>query len=79
VEGMRDLMMTPDHLYVNMVRDLYGLGQVLKKKFRLLRVSYTVFMFALVVGVLLFLVVFAMDATLGGDLLDSSATLPLLP
>jgi hypothetical protein len=79
VEGMRNLMMTPDHLYVNMVRDLYGLGQVLKKKFQLLRISYTVFMFALVAGVLLFLVVFAMDATLGGDLLDSSATLPLLP
>ena len=79
VDGMRDLMMTPDHLYINMVRDLYGLGQVLKKKFRLLRISYTVFMFALVAGVVLFLVVFAIDATVARDLLDSSTTLPLLP
>ena len=79
VDGMRDLMMTPDHLYINMVRDLYGLGHVLKKKFRLLRISYTVFMFALVAGVVLFLVVFAIDATVARDLLDSSTTLPLLP
>ena len=79
VEGMRDLMMTPEHLYINMVRDLYGLGQVLKKKFQLLRVSYTVFMFTLVVGVGMFVLVFALDATVAGNLLDSSTTLPLIP
>ncbi len=79
VEGMKDLMMTPDHLYINMVRDLYGLGQVLKKKFRLLRISYTVFMFALVIGVGGFVVVFALDATVAQDLLDSGAMLPVIP
>ena len=79
VEGMRDLMMTPDHLYINMVRDLYGLGQVLKKKFNLLRISYTVFMFALIIGVGGFVVVFALDATIAQDLLDSGALLPVIP
>ena len=79
VEGMKDLMMTPDHLYINMVRDLYGLGQVLKKKFRLLRISYTVFMFALVIGVGGFVVVFALDATIAQDLLDSGTLLPVIP
>ena len=79
VEGMRDLMMSQDHLYVNMVRDLYGLGQVLKTKFQLLRISYTVFMFALVVGVGLFVLVFALDATIAGELLEPQATLPILP
>ncbi len=79
VEGMRDLMLTQDHLYVNMVRDLYGLGQVLKTKFQLLRVSYTVFMFALVLGVGLFVVVFALDATIARDLLEPQGALPLLP
>ena len=79
VEGMRDLMMTPDHLYVNMVRDLYGLGQVLKTKFRLLRISYNVFMVALVLGVGMFVVVFALDATIARDLLDPGGSLPLLP
>ena len=79
VEGMRDLMLTQDHLYVNMVRDLYGLGQVLKTKFQLLRISYTVFMFALVLGVGLFVIVFALDATIASDLLDSQGALPVLP
>ena len=60
-QGMRDLMESQDLLYFNMVRDLYGLGKVLDKKFRLLRISYTVFMFALVVGVGTFVLVFALD------------------
>ena len=79
VEGMRDLMLTQDHLYVNMVRDLYGLGQVLKTKFQLLRISYTVFMFALVIGVGLFVIVFALDATIASDLLGTQDALPLIP
>ncbi len=60
-QGMRDLMENQDLLYFNMVRDLYGLGKVLDKKFRLLRISFTVFMFALVVGVGTFVLVFAID------------------
>lgn len=79
VEGMKNLMLTPDHLYINMVRDLYGLGQVLKKKFQLLRISYTVFMIALILGVGGFVVVFALDATIAQDLLDSGAMLPTIP
>ncbi len=76
---MRDLMLTQDHLNLNMVRDLYGLGQVLKTKFRLLRISYNVFMVALVAGVGLFVLVFALDATIARDLLEPQGTLPALP
>jgi hypothetical protein len=65
VSGMRDLMTHTDELYVNMVRDIYALGGVLAKKFRLLRVSYTTFMVGLVAGVALFLVVFAMVVATG--------------
>ena len=58
-QGMRDLMESQDLLYFNMVRDLYQLGLVLDRKFRLLRISYIVFMFALVLGVGLFVLAFA--------------------
>ncbi len=78
VEGMRDLMLTQDHLYVNMVRDLYGLGQVLKTKFQLLRVSYNVFMVALVLGVGLFVLGFALNVGMAPDLLEPQGALPLL-
>lgn len=70
VEGMKELMTHTDQLYVNMVRDLYSLGRVLDRKFRLLRASYAVFIAALVVGVALFLGVFtAVAASSGGAMI----------
>ena len=78
-QGMRDLMENQDLLYFNMVRDLYAIGVVLDKKFRLLHISYTVFMFALMVGVGLFVLVFALDATIASDLLEPQRVLPVLP
>lgn len=57
VEGMTELMKNTDLVYLNMMRDTYGLGRVLIKKYRLLRVAYTTFMFALVSGVLSFVYV----------------------
>jgi hypothetical protein len=41
-----------------MIRNIYGLGSVLKKKFALLQIAYTAFMLALVLGVMSFLGVF---------------------
>ena len=48
----------PDRLYRGMTRDIYALGLVLDRKFRLLRLAYTVFMVGLAAGVLLYLLVF---------------------
>jgi hypothetical protein len=59
LEGMQELIKDPDRTYENMSRDIYGLGSVLETKYRLLRASYTIFMIGLVLGVGLFLVVFA--------------------
>lgn len=56
VEGMTELMQDTDRLYRSMVRDLYGLGNVLARKYTLLRHAYTVFMVGLVASVLLFIV-----------------------
>ncbi len=58
IEAMTELLQDTDKLYHSMIRDIYGLGLVLRKKFELLRVSYTVFMFGLVAGILLFVGVF---------------------
>ncbi len=59
VLGMKELVQNTDNLYINMIRDIYGLGTVLMKKFSLLRRSYNVFMFGLIAGVLLFIGVYA--------------------
>lgn len=58
VLGMKELVQNTDNLYINMIRDIYGLGTVLMKKFSLLRKSYNVFMFGLILGVFLFIGVY---------------------
>jgi len=58
VEGMVDLMHDNTVVYETMVRNIYGLGSVLRKKFALLQVAYTMFMVALILGVTSFIGVF---------------------
>ena len=58
VTGMLDLIDDRPVMYETMIRNIYGLGLVLRKKFALLQIAYTAFMLALVVGVLSFIAVF---------------------
>lgn len=58
VKGMTELLRDNERLYVSMLRDIYNLGAVLDRKFRLLRVSYTIFMWGLIAGIGLFVAVF---------------------
>ena len=52
--GIRELMRGKDALYTNMATDVYYLGDVLAKKYGLLRNSYTIFMVGLILTVLSF-------------------------
>ncbi len=65
VTGMSALVKNTDRLYTNMMRDLYGLGRVLDRKYRLLRSAYTVFMVALLVSVTAFVSVYALGMQSG--------------
>lgn len=58
IDGMVDLLKQTDLLYYNMIRDIYGLGKVLIRKFQLLRIAYNIFMGGLVASILLFIVFF---------------------
>ncbi len=60
VEGMEELMQDSTRLYDNMARDIHGLGVVLAKKYRLLRISYNIFMVGLILSVFSFIGVFAL-------------------
>ena len=57
-DGMIDLIHEKNVVYETMIRNLYGLGSVLRKKFALLKVAYTSFMLALILGVLSYIGVF---------------------
>ena len=52
--GMHELMADRDKLYDNMITDIYYLGEVLARKYRLLRISYTIFMVGLILTALSF-------------------------
>jgi predicted metal-dependent HD superfamily phosphohydrolase len=52
--AMQQLMKDADYLYNSMVKDVYYLGVVLAKKYRFLRISYTIFMIGIIVAVIAF-------------------------
>ena len=57
-EGMFELIEDRTVLYETMIRNIYGLGSVLRKKFALLQIAYSAFMLALILGVFSYIGVF---------------------
>jgi len=56
--AMNELMKDKDYLYNSMIKDLYFLGLVLNRKYKLLRSTYTIFMIGIIVSVLAFVYAF---------------------
>jgi predicted metal-dependent HD superfamily phosphohydrolase len=54
--GVKELLKDKDFLYGSLIRDIYFLGKVLGKKYLYLRISYTIFMFGLVLSIIAFAV-----------------------
>lgn len=66
LQGMTEIIHDGTQLYQNMMRDIYSLGAVLQRKFRLLRLSYNIFMAGLILAVLAFLFVLIAVVAPGG-------------
>lgn len=58
VQGITEMMEDKTLIYETMIRNIYGLGSVLNRKFALLQKAYTSFMVALILGVCSFIIVF---------------------
>lgn len=56
--GMREMMGDRDYLYGSMIKDFYFLGQVLGRKFKYLRIAYTIFLFGLIASVIAYAIAF---------------------
>ena len=52
--GMGIMMRDPEYLYGSLIKDVYFLGVVLGKKYRLLRIAYNIFMVGVVISVVAF-------------------------
>ena len=52
--AMRNMMVDTDYLYGSLIKDIYHLGVVLGKKYRLIRLAYNIFMIGIIVSVIAF-------------------------
>ncbi len=68
ITAMRKLADDQELVYKSMMRDLYGIGSVLSKKFAMLHRAYTVFMFGITLSVLAFIAVFFLQSFWPGHL-----------
>ncbi len=53
--GINEMMNDSDYLYGSMAKDIYFLGKVLAKKFKLLRLAYNTFMYGMIFVVIAFI------------------------
>ena len=54
--GVSEMMKDADYLYSSLTRDIFFLGKVLGRKYRILRAAYTTFMIGFVLSILLFII-----------------------
>lgn len=58
--AVSELVQDKDYLYTSLTRDLYFLGLVLHRKYKILRLTYTIFMIGIVISVIAFGVAYNM-------------------
>jgi predicted metal-dependent HD superfamily phosphohydrolase len=73
--AMNTMMRDPDYLYSTLIMDIHQLGVVLARKYKLIRLAYTVFMIGLFVSVIAFMIAI-MVHTPQQPVIDSSSVSP---
>ncbi len=70
--GMKEMIEDKNYLYDAMITDFYYLGQVLGKKYKQLRICYTIFMFGVIISVIAFSIAYILypGGTNLGPLID---------
>jgi predicted metal-dependent HD superfamily phosphohydrolase len=72
--GMNQMLRDKEYLYNTMMMDIYFLGVVLARKYRYLRIAYTVFMLGLIIAV----IAFAITAMIPDPLTTSATKAPVM-
>lgn len=57
-KALHEVIQDREYLYDSLIKDLYSLGLVLNRKYRLLRITYSIFMVGIIVSVLAFIAAF---------------------
>ncbi len=72
--AMRKMMRDTDYLYGSLIKDIYTLGTVLGRKYKLVRLAYNIFMIGIVVSVLAFGLAYFLNGTTAGTTTVTPAT-----
>lgn len=56
--AINELLQDKNYVYTSLTKDLYFLGKVLNRKYRILRITYTVFMVGMIVSIIAFALAF---------------------
>lgn len=73
--GMSQMMKDQEYLYGSLIKDIHHLGVVLGRKYRLIRIAYSVFMIGIIVSVIAFSLAVLINTARGGT--PNSASMPL--
>lgn len=73
--GMAQMMKDQDYLYGSLIKDIHHLGVVLGRKYRLIRIAYSVFMIGIIISVLAFTLAVLLNTARGGT--PNSSSMPL--
>jgi hypothetical protein len=71
--AMNEMLKDREYLYNGMIKDIYFLGVVLAKKYKYLRISYTIFMWGIVIASIAFAI-----AAIGGFGGSSGSSVPII-
>lgn len=74
--AMRTMMKDSDYLYTSIVRDIFHLGQVLGKKYKLIRLAYNIFMLGIIASVVAFSVAVIFNSAPAETVIKNSAGSP---
>ncbi|MEP6711241.1 MAG: Pycsar system effector family protein [Ferruginibacter sp.] len=74
--AMRTMMKDSDYLYSSIIQDIYHLGVVLGKKYKLIRLAYNIFMFGIVISVIAFAVASLFSTTPASAAITNSTGSP---
>jgi predicted metal-dependent HD superfamily phosphohydrolase len=75
--GMSIMMRDPEYLYGSLIKDVYYLGVVLAKKYKLLRIAYNIFMAGIVISVIAFTISVFTQAPQNTTVITNPTTPPL--
>ena len=74
--AMRIMMKDSDYLYSSIIQDIYHLGTVLGKKYKLIRLAYNIFMFGIVISVIAFAIAAILNTAPAPAAISNSAGSP---